>query len=52
MEQSMFIYYVNSSNLRYFFKMAVTDNALEEEDKQKGHIFCRSTGRRHVKVKG
>lgn len=38
MEQSMFIYYVNSSNLRYFFKMAVMDNMLEE-DKQQGSHF-------------
>lgn len=39
MEQSMFAYYVNSSILRYFFKMASTDNALEETDKQKESHF-------------
>lgn len=41
----MFNYYVNSSHLRYFFKMAVMDNAPEEEDKQKGsHFFVVALG--------
>lgn len=53
MEQNMFIYYVNSSNLRYFFKMPFIENVPDEEDKQKGSLpFCHSTGRRYVKAKG
>lgn len=49
----MFIYYVNSSNLRYFCNMSVIENVPNEENKQKGSLlFCHSTGTRYVKAKG
>lgn len=39
MEQSMFIYYVNSSCLKYLFRTTVMENAQEENEQKESHFL-------------
>lgn len=39
MEQGMFVYNINSFPLKYLFRMAVMENALEEENEKKESHF-------------